>query len=56
MRAFARAIEQVTDHIPGPDMGTSETSMGYVYDEIGRAVGLPAVLGGIRSAGRRSKG
>ena len=47
MRAFARAIEQLTDYIPGPDMGTSETSMGYVYDEIGRAVGLPAVLGGI---------
>jgi glutamate dehydrogenase (NAD(P)+) len=47
MRAFARAIEQLTDYIPGPDMGTSETSMGYVYDEIGRAVGVPAVLGGI---------
>jgi glutamate dehydrogenase (NAD(P)+) len=47
MRAFARAIEQLTDYIPGPDMGTSETSMAYVYDEIGRAVGLPKVLGGI---------
>jgi glutamate dehydrogenase (NAD(P)+) len=47
MRAFARAIEQLTDYIPGPDMGTSETSMAYVYDEIGRAVGLPSVLGGI---------
>jgi glutamate dehydrogenase/leucine dehydrogenase len=47
MRAFARAIEQLTDYIPGPDMGTSETSMAYVHDEIGRAVGLPAVLGGI---------
>ena len=47
LRAFARAIEQLTDYIPGPDMGTSETSMGYVHDEIGRAVGLPAVLGGI---------
>jgi glutamate dehydrogenase (NAD(P)+) len=28
-------------------MGTSETSMAYVRDEIGRAVGLPGVLGGI---------
>lgn len=47
MRAFARAIEQLTDYIPGPDMGTDETSMAYVRDEIGRAVGLPAVLGGV---------
>jgi glutamate dehydrogenase (NAD(P)+) len=47
MRAFARAMEQLTDYIPGPDMGTSETSMAYVHDEIGRAVGLPSVLGGI---------
>jgi len=47
MRAFARAIGQLTDYIPGPDMGTSETSMAYVQDEIGRAVGLPAVLGGV---------
>jgi glutamate dehydrogenase (NAD(P)+) len=47
MRAFARAIAQLTDYIPGPDMGTTETSMAYVQDEIGRAVGLPSVLGGI---------
>ena len=47
IRAFARAIEQLTDYIPGPDMGTSETSMAYVHDEIGRAVGLPGVLGGV---------
>jgi glutamate dehydrogenase (NAD(P)+) len=47
MRAFARAIEPLTDYTPGPDMGTSETSMAYVHDEIGRALGLPAVLGGI---------
>lgn len=47
MRAFARAIEPIAQYIPGPDMGTSETSMGYVHDEIGRAVGLPAVLGGV---------
>jgi glutamate dehydrogenase (NAD(P)+) len=47
MRAFGRAIEQLTDYIPGPDMGTTEKSMAYVHDEIGRAVGLPGVLGGI---------
>ena len=47
MRAFGRAIEQLTDYIPGPDMGTSETSMAFVHDEIGRAVGHPAVLGGV---------
>jgi len=47
MRAFARAIRPLTDYTPGPDMGTSETSMAYVHDEIGRAVGLPSVLGGV---------
>jgi glutamate dehydrogenase/leucine dehydrogenase len=47
MRAFARAIQPLTDYTPGPDMGTSETSMAYVRDEIGRAVGLPSVLGGV---------
>lgn len=47
MRAFARAIEHLTEYIPGPDMGTSEASMAYVADEIGRSVGLPSVLGGI---------
>lgn len=47
MRAFARAIEDLVDYIPGPDMGTDETAMAVVHDEIGRCVGLPAVLGGI---------
>jgi glutamate dehydrogenase/leucine dehydrogenase len=47
VRAFARAIRQLTDYIPGPDMGTDETCMAWVFDEIGRAVGLPRVLGGI---------
>ena len=47
IRAFAQAIRQLTDYIPGPDMGTNETSMAYVHDEIGRAVGLPSVLGGV---------
>lgn len=47
IRAFARAIRGLMEYIPGPDMGTDETCMGWVYDEIGRAVGLPRVLGGI---------
>ncbi|MCB9795554.1 MAG: Glu/Leu/Phe/Val dehydrogenase [Alphaproteobacteria bacterium] len=47
VRAFARAIGPITDYIPGPDMGTDERAMAWVLDEIGRAVGLPRVLGGI---------
>jgi glutamate dehydrogenase (NAD(P)+) len=47
VRAFARAIADLRDYIPGPDMGTDETCMAWVQDEIGRAVGLPRVLGGI---------
>lgn len=47
MRAFARSIADLSDYIPGPDMGTDETCMAWVHDEIGRAVGLPAALGGI---------
>jgi len=47
VRAFARAIADITDYIPGPDMGTDEICMAWVKDEIGRAVGLPPELGGI---------
>jgi glutamate dehydrogenase/leucine dehydrogenase len=47
IRAFARAIRGLDEYIPGPDMGTDETAMAWVHDEIGRAVGLPALLGGI---------
>jgi len=47
IRAFARAIRDLVEYIPGPDMGTDETCMGWMYDEIGRAGGLPRVLGGI---------
>ncbi len=46
-RALGRAIRDLVDYIPGPDMGTDETCMGRLYDEIGRAVGLPRVMGGI---------
>jgi glutamate dehydrogenase/leucine dehydrogenase len=47
VRAFARAIRALPEFIAGPDMGTDEACMGYVHDEIGRAVGLPRSLGGI---------
>lgn len=47
IRAFAGAIRDITDYIPGPDMGTDELCMGWIKDEIGRAVGLPAAIGGI---------
>ncbi|QWG12106.1 Glu/Leu/Phe/Val dehydrogenase [Bradyrhizobium sediminis] len=47
IRAFAGHIQDITDYIPGPDMGTDEQCMAWVKDEIGRAVGLPSALGGI---------
>lgn len=47
IRAFAQAIGQIADYIPGPDMGTDERCMAWLRDETGRAVGLPRVLGGI---------
>lgn len=47
VRAFARAIGDLADYIPGPDMGTNETCMAWMHDEIGRAVGLPPTIGGI---------
>lgn len=47
VRAFANGIRDLTDYAPGPDMGTDEQCMAWVRDEIGRAVGLPAELGGL---------
>jgi glutamate dehydrogenase (NAD(P)+) len=47
IRAFAHALRGCDDYIFGPDMGTDETAMAWVHDEIGRAVGLPRELGGI---------
>jgi glutamate dehydrogenase (NAD(P)+) len=47
VRAFACALEEVEQYIFGPDMGTNEECMGWVRDEIGRAVGLPREIGGI---------
>ena len=47
IRAFAAALRTESHYIFGPDMGTDETCMAWIKDEIGRAVGLPRVLGGI---------
>jgi glutamate dehydrogenase (NAD(P)+) len=47
IRAFAHALRNESDYIFGPDMGTDETAMAWIKDEIGRAVGLPTTLGGI---------
>lgn len=47
IRAFAHAIRDLTDYIPGPDMGTNERAMAWIKSETGRAVGLPRVIGGI---------
>ena len=47
VRAFGRAIADIKDYIVGPDMGTNETCMAWIKDEIGRSVGLPREMGGI---------
>lgn len=47
IRALAHALGDIRDYIFGPDMGTDETCMAWIKDEIGRAVGLPRELGGI---------
>lgn len=47
IRALARAIRDLVEYIPGPDMGTDERCMAWIKDEIGRAVGLPPEIGGI---------
>jgi glutamate dehydrogenase (NAD(P)+) len=47
IRAFAAGLRHEHGYVVGPDMGTDETCMAWVKDEIGRAVGLPRALGGI---------
>ena len=46
-RIFARMIRELTEYIPGPDMGCNESAMAWILDETGRAVGLPEELGGL---------
>lgn len=47
VRGLACALKHQHEYIFGPDMGTDETCMAWIKDEIGRAVGLPKALGGI---------
>jgi len=47
IRAFAVAIKDVKDYIPGPDMGTNEHFMALIKNEINRCIGLPREVGGI---------
>lgn len=47
LRALARALADLPDYIPGPDMGTDEACMAFIYDENRRATGRPKVTGGI---------
>ena len=47
IRGFAHALRNEQDYIFGPDMGTDETCMAWVKDEIGRSVGLPREVGGL---------
>ena len=47
IRSLAHALRHEQDYIFGPDMGTDEACMAWIKDEIGRSVGLPAVIGGI---------
>lgn len=47
VRAFAHAMADIVDYIPGPDMGLTEANMAQIHDEIGRVVGLPPAMGGI---------
>jgi len=37
VRGFARAIRDLEAYVPGPDMGTDETAMAWIRDEIGRS-------------------
>lgn len=47
IRALACSLRNTCEYIFGPDMGTDEDCMAWVYDEIGRAAGLPREIGGI---------
>jgi glutamate dehydrogenase (NAD(P)+) len=51
IRAFAKAIGDLKDYIPGPDMGTDELAMGWIRDETGCAVGLPREIDEIGATG-----
>ena len=47
VRTFAVAMRNLAKYMPDPDMGTNETAMAWIKDEIGRSVELPPEIGGI---------
>lgn len=47
IRSLACSLRDEREYIFGPDMGTDEMCMSWINDEIGRAAGLPAEVGGI---------
>jgi len=47
IRGFCCALRNEEQYIFAPDMGTNETCMAWVKDEIDRVVGVPRELGGI---------
>lgn len=46
-KIFAALIKNLAEYIPGPDMGSDEECMAWIYEETGRAVGLPERMGGL---------
>lgn len=56
IRSFPAAIRDLVAYIPGPDRGTDETAMAWIYDEIGRAVGDRDMQPRVRRLGRSSDG
>ncbi|MDA8085962.1 MAG: Glu/Leu/Phe/Val dehydrogenase [Nitrospiraceae bacterium] len=46
-KVFASLIKGLSEYIPGPDMGSDEECMAWIYEETGRAVGLPERMGGL---------
>lgn len=47
LRCLVQALRNEQDYVFAPDMGTNETCMAWIKDEIDRVVGLPRALGGI---------
>jgi len=47
IRALANSLRDIREYILAPDMGTDETCMAWIKDEVDRVVGLPREVGGI---------
>ena len=46
-RTFARMIKSLSEFVPGPDMGSDEECMAWIYEETKRAIGRPESQGGL---------